>query len=302
VIAIVGLMMALLAIVSAAGSDLGGLVKSAEPSPSATTPSPSPKPSQDARLSWAPPMLSQPTVVRIGPGKRNVKLDASEDAIIVLPETRQDLGGGVTITGGHNVVMIGGEVYIGPGVSGKADRRGLYLRSQTGTVHVEGVALTGHLIDGIDFEEDQGATVQIENVFVEHCYGSYSTDHADVIQTWAGPAKLRVDGLRATTDYQGFFLLPNQHFTGAAPTEFTFRRSIVTMTSKSQYALWLPQSHGFADMSGLSLFFDGRDNPQKYIEPDPVVDHWGITLVSSPSAVSLPGGEPGTAYKSPGYR
>ena len=58
-----------------------------------------------------------------------------------------------------------------------------------------------------------------------------------------------IDGLTAFTDYQGFFLLPNQHFAldkgGFLPTKWDFRRINLVGTELSAYLLWCPDNHGF---------------------------------------------------------
>lgn len=304
VVGVVALLLVALAFFPAAQVQYdGGATSSASPTPSRITSTTSDGGSGSAgKLSWAPPTLSDPLVVKVTADNRSIQIPSGRDARIVLPTTEVDLGGGIAISGGRNVVIMGGVIHIADDVTDEQDRRGLYLVDQTGTVHVEGVAFTGHLSDGINLAESEGATVQLQNILVEHVYGGYDTNHADVIQTWAGPSKLLVDGLRATTDYQGFFLLPNQHFDGAAPESFVFRRTLLTMTEGSAYALWLPDEHPWADVDGLDLYFSGEHGTDKYIWPNSSASSLGVTLLNSASAASMPSGTPGGSYQSPGYR
>ena len=50
---------------------------------------------------------------------------------------------GLTIEGGRNVVLVGGEIHHGQPISSASSNRGLYLVDQTGTVHVEGCGSVG---------------------------------------------------------------------------------------------------------------------------------------------------------------
>lgn len=254
------------------------------------------------KLTWAPPELLDPEMVVVGPGERNLKLDPVRDYTVVLPDRPVDLGGGVTVDGGRNVVILGGVISIPSREQVRSDlaRRGLYLKGQTGTIHVEGVHITGDVSDGINLDERQGAVVQIENVLIDRVHGSAGTHHADVIQTWAGPRALRIDGLRATTEYQGFFLLPNQLWkTGPPPEEVTIRRSLLTMEPGSGYALWLPARRpGWLDKSGLHVQVPAGKSRKKLTWPD---SQLGLKLFDDTTVITLDLSDPGPRYRSPGY-
>jgi hypothetical protein len=253
------------------------------------------------KLAWAPPILNRPRSVVVGPGNRSLKLNPSLDYRVVLPNSPVDLGGGVTIVGGRNVVIIGGVIAIPSRdeVPSDNDRRGLYLKGQTGTVHIEGVHITGDISDGINLDQRKNAVVQIENVLIDRVHGSAATHHADVIQTWAGPRVLRVDGLRATTEYQGLFLLPNQLFKAGPPKEFTIRRSLITMTPGSGYAIWLPDREpAWFDCSGLFLQVPAGKSLRKLTWPD---SQLRVNVVDEIATVSMDQGNPGPLYRSPGY-
>jgi len=179
-------------------------------------------------------------------GTSSLKLSTSKDYVLKLATDKPVyLPKGLDITGGHNVVVIGGQVDVRDGYqasNGEATRRGMYLKGQTGTVYIEGVRFssttTGTLTEGIDLDERLGAQVVLQNVRLDHLKGSYATNHADGLQTWAGPRKLLIDGLSIDTDYQGMFLLPNQHFTGPAPELFDLRNITITGQPGSGYMLW----------------------------------------------------------------
>jgi hypothetical protein len=161
-------------------------------------------------------------------------LNLHRDYVLKLPRGRPLIAPqGLSIWGGHNVVLVGGTIFV-PDRSGAAQ-----LQAQTGTIHIEGVRFSGpKLMEGIDLNEPRGATVELENLYIDTVHGSYTTNHADLIQSWAGPRRLLVDGLMGSTQYQGFFLLPNQLDKGPAPQLFDLRNVYIN-DRQGAYALWL---------------------------------------------------------------
>jgi hypothetical protein len=261
------------------------------------------------KLTWAPPKLENPTTVEISNQNRDVKLDQTKDYIIKMPPT--PLEQGVRIWGGRNIVLIGGEIRI-PSLQEKPDfkgeRRALYLNRQTGTAHVEGLLIAGNgLQEGINLDQREGATVQLQNVRVERVIGTREGHHADVLQTWAGPAELHIDRLTGYTTYQGFFLLPNQHFNGPKPRLFDFRNMNLVADDRSGYMLWFPTPAGFpAIMSEVWV----SPNPKRmtsrdeYLWPKPSTGDtaWRDVKVGTPPGGDfVPAGVAGLNYVSPGY-
>lgn len=186
-----------------------------------------------APLAWPAPALQHPVTIRLTTANANLRLDGNRDYRLVLPQNQPlQAPNGLRITGGHNVVLVGGTVNV-PDRSGAGE-----LQDQSGTIHIEGVRFTGsQLLEGLDLQEPN-ATVELENIYFDTVHGSYTTNHADLIQTWAGPKRLLIDGLYGTTQYQGFFLLPNQHFSGSAPLLFDLRNVYIN-DQGGAYALWL---------------------------------------------------------------
>ncbi len=256
----------------------------------------------DQKLSWAPPVLVNPTTIKVTANTHKLRLDPISDYRLVLPPTQITLKGGLIIQGGHNVVMIGGQINV-PSSSTTptpVDRRGLYLKDQTGTLHIEGVRLSGDLAEGIDLDEPLGATVQLENIVVDQVTGSYTDNHADVLQGWAGPNILRVDGLQGSTTYQGFFLLPNQHFAGPPPQLFDLRRIVINTTPEAAYLLWTDKRPAWLKARDIELIAPGRDDLTQILRP---VSAWesAISLNSDDPIAVLPAGQPGIGYVTPGY-
>src|SRR5687768_18269591 len=85
-----------------------------------------------AKLTWAPPVLTEPVTIEITEKKTNFKLDQTKDYILKMPA--RPLLGGLNIWGGRNVVLIGGEIHIPDKEEArdfKGSTRALYIQQQT---------------------------------------------------------------------------------------------------------------------------------------------------------------------------
>jgi hypothetical protein len=163
------------------------------------------------QLRWAPPNTSGYTTQTIntnGGVQQTINLTPGVDYVISAPST---ISGGVVLSGGRNVVWIGGEISIpnqsDQGTSDNTNRRALLLSGQTGVVHIEGLLLDGTDInEGIDVAAPN-AVVQIQNVRAvnmhAHDESGFTDNHVDFIQTWGGCQELRVDKCTFQSDYQG---------------------------------------------------------------------------------------------------
>jgi hypothetical protein len=176
---------------------------------------------QATNLAWAPPSLVDPQTIDVPDSVQHLALSHSRDYVLKLPAGGRT--GALWIDGGHNVVLIGGQITI-PSSANQVDNgeddtdTGIYIDGATGTVHIEGVLITGQpnvMFDGIDVNAPL-ATIQIENVRVDNVWGSDTTEHADVIQTWGGFKNLRIDHLTANGDYQGLTIDPDLGSEGTA--------------------------------------------------------------------------------------
>lgn len=260
-------------------------------------------------LTWAPPVLVDPTTVQITEDNRNLKLDKQRDYHLLLPTDRPLLGG-LTIYGGRNVVLIGGVVQV-PTKEEAPDavkgRRALYLKAQTGTIHLEGIHFRGEdLAEGINLDQREGAIVQLQNLRFDLLHGTRKGHHSDLVQTWAGPRELRIDGLTGSTSYQGFFLLPNQHFDGPQPERWDFRRMDITGTQDSAYLLWSPDETPWPiELTEVWL----QPSPKKtnrdgFLWPKPSTGNcpWESASVGpAPAGEFVPEERVGLGYVSPGY-
>jgi hypothetical protein len=245
-------------------------------------------------VSWPAPKLDHPKTVELKDGKNDLQLDLHRDYVLKLPRDRPlDVPGGLRIYGGRNVVLIGGTVNV-------TDRSpGALLHDQTGTMHLEGVRFTGkQMTEGIDLDQSKGATVQIENVYVDTVHGSYATNHADLMQSWAGPRRLLIDGFYGRTQYQGFFLLPNQHYDGPPPKLFDLRNVYIDAPTGG-YALWRSPSNFPLRVSNVfvrpNLQKGGRD---QWLWPKPSTGDpsWRKVRVGAPAQVAKRTAAAGTSY------
>jgi hypothetical protein len=272
------------------------------------------KVSPASRLRFPPPALNDPVTVSAasaspsGGNVHQLNLSPARDYLVRMPPG--SLEGGLTIKGGHNVVLIGGEIDVPmqPGNPPSIDsRRGLYLTNQTGTVHVEGLLIGGpDLSEGIDLSEPLGAVVQIENVRVDGVHArdesGFSDNHPDVLQTWAGPAELRVDRLSGSTDYQGIFLAPNEFGSQAPPRQVLLSHVDLRPTTTANCSCLLLWKGGSFPMQldDVWVIPHPSTNLAHTLWPSPAP--WGgVRDGQPPGGEFVPPGVAGVSYISPGY-
>jgi hypothetical protein len=203
-------------------------------------------PDTGVQQTWGLPTLVRPITVAVSNvGSNWLHLIAGKDYIVRLPAVvALNAPGGLVIEGGRNVVLVGGQINIPLGLRDQrwTQRRGLLLKNQTGTIHVEGVRLTGDLVEGIDLEEMYGAVVQLRNINVGVLHArdevNFTDNHPDILQTWAGPRILRVDGLTGISDYQGIFISPKDVGSQPPPKLISLNRINITGTHTARYLLW----------------------------------------------------------------
>ena len=290
-----------------------------------------------APLRWAPPVLSNPQTVAVPNGFTHLNLSTSRDYILTLPAGGKT--GALWIDGGHNVVLIGGQITI-PSTADQTDNgvdntdTAIYVKGATGTVHIEGVLIHGEtdvMFDGIDINAPE-ATVQIENVRMTGVWGSDRTEHADAIQTWGGVKDLRVDHLSADGDYQGLTIAPDTGPTESAEIENVDLTvdptppELASVTTGGGHMIWmttgdqtcssypitlssvyiadnrsgLPRSNTVWPEAGGSLACAGVLSGAHVTWPSlPVTG--GVTLGAPPDGQFVPAGAVGIGYTSPGY-
>jgi hypothetical protein len=153
-------------------------------------------------------MLVDPMVVNLPATSGRVLVDArGRDVRLVWPTMRR---GAARVRNWRNLMSIGGHADVGntTAPNGDGDRRVLELAGGSGIAHIEGLLLThsnGLEGDAFYITNCVGAIVQIANCEAPNVRGSKAGDHGDIVQLYqAGLARLDVDGLKASTSYQGF--------------------------------------------------------------------------------------------------
>ncbi|MGN6869738.1 MAG: hypothetical protein ACTHMY_15200 [Solirubrobacteraceae bacterium] len=257
-----------------------------EPSPATSAPATSAPPPTEASAppipvplpvpsAWDRPSLSNPTTVQLSDANHVLVLNQSQDYIVQCPPGTLELSAALNIWGGHNVVLENCDLDI------TASDWAARFSNQAGTLWIHDVHFGGpDLTGGIQMQEP-GATVVMRDVLFDTVYGSLNTNHAELIQTWAGPSRLMIDGLTGATTYQGLFLEPNQFDNGPPPTVFDLRHIDID-DSQGAYALWLGDVNGSpsGDESGAILSWNVQD---VYVVPNPVRTWPGWWLWPQPS-------------------
>lgn len=270
----------------------------------AQQPAPSPQPEAGGRLSWAPPALVAPTTVEAAAdADRALYLDAAKDYVVRLPPS--PLTRRLVVDGGRNVVIVGGHISVADqGLLAKVEeRRGLVLKNQTGTVHVEGLRIDGDIADGVILDQRRGAVVQLQNLRIGPVRArderDFSDVHPDVLQSWAGPGELRIDGLSGITSYQGLFLAPTQE-ADAVPRAVTLRRIDIQGLSTARYLLWQDVPFPLRVSDTFVVPARGRTLSQSLWSAQ--AGAWAPVRAEAAGAPPyVPDGVAGTGYVSPGY-
>jgi hypothetical protein len=241
---------------------------------------------------WGEPALVDPTVVTLSDSNRSLKLNQSQDYIVQCPPGQFDVSDKITIWGGHNVVFEDCDEYV---TNPSGDWAG-YLEDQTGTLWVHDVHFGGvHLTGGVQVQEP-GATVVMRDVLFDTVYGSYTTNHAECIQTWSGPARFLIDGLECPTTYQGLYLLPNQWDSTTTETTWDFRN--VQIDGDGAYDLWLgnvqPSQEGSLPLLNLQNVYDCGYGEPRDMDGTTDANHAWSAVKSCPA-----GGAPEPVWSNP---
>jgi hypothetical protein len=237
---------------------------------------------------WNLPALRSPTTIGLGPRSYNLKLDRSRDYILRCPPGRVKLPWTLSVWGGHDVVLQDCNL--------RVDHNWVAsFKDQSGTLWVHDVHFGGHRLTGGIQLQEPAATVVLRDVLFDTVHGNYHTNHAELVQSWAGPRRLLIDGLTGATTYQGLFLLPNQLDRRAAPRVFDLRHIDID-DSRGAYALWL------GDLVGPIATWNVSD---VYVTPNPRRrwPGWWLWPRSrggrSPWSPVRPGAPPGGRYVAP---
>jgi hypothetical protein len=281
-----------------------------------------------ARLTWAPPALSDPLLVAVTNANRRLYLDDSRDyrLTIVEPLTRE-----LWIEGGRNVVVIGGHITVDElgADTPYQDNTGVKVRSgaASGTVHLEGLLVEGrYLGDGIAIATQRN--VQIENVRVERAHDNVKGAHADCIQVQQGVGRLRMDRFTCSTERQGVFLgdhdgaitsadlrrtnvigAPGKHLLWQSTPSFPLNLVEVELGIATGSHPWAPFGFWVYPQRDGRMYSGGLDRQRRAVVSRDGKRLWfvgsrisGVVQKAAPGARDfVPLGVAGMAYASPGY-
>ncbi len=248
--------------------------------------SPSSEWESEQRLTWSPPKLDNPEVITITDGNIDLRLESHQDYLLKIDGT-VDIGSrSLNISGGHDVVLIGGTI------NAPYSTRSLYLKNQTGTLHVEGIHIKGEgLHEGINLDQRSSGVVQLQSIKIDEVHGSQRGHHADLLLTWSEPKTLRIDRLDGWTTYQSMMLTPAQ-FGGGNYFRYDLR-NIVTRNTTGGGKYYITDSSRL-DLTVDNVVVVGPSAGNHRASSE------GITTgaTSTPSPLT---GNPGSHYRSPGY-
>jgi hypothetical protein len=222
----------------------------AAPSPVTTAPAVGAMRSGATGRAWAAPALTNPTTIQLSNRNHDLKLNRTKDYRLVMPKSVLDVGTAqLTINGGHNVVLIGGQM------TSHGARGSIRATNQTGTLHIEGLYVSGsNLQEGLQFQNEGSAIVQLVNIRIDLVHGGTNGHHADLVQTYGGgPKTLRIDGLTASTQYQAFMLADARSVTG-----WDFRHINITHSGSGGWTMY-DSAPTAASIAMTGVYLKGND-------------------------------------------
>jgi hypothetical protein len=276
-------------------------------------------------LTWSPPACGssgytcQDLYLTDTGSNQTPSLSNSVDYRLHLPTTGA-LRGGLQIRGGHNVIIIGGEIDLKyPCSDSSSSCHGLNIsKSSGGEVYVEGVWIHNPVTipascsssgmpcstgDGIDVDELGTSTpsdIVLQNDRIDGISGcSGGSDHADVFQPYdAMRAHEFIDHLTGTTNCQGLQVDADLGWAsyGVYPQQITILNTNIDVTANpysgasNRYAWWL--TYGTECNSGpITLSGDYTLEPSGNMNGNavwPDVDTTGCKSVWSSPTLSFP--------------
>jgi hypothetical protein len=258
-------------------------------------------------LTWAPPRCGDAkhrctTLYLQNTGSHQAPpLDHNTDYRIYLP-TNGPLVGGISITGGRRVEIIGGEIDLTYPCSNDASKcTGIYIaKNSAGSVFVEGVWIhnparigrtcpggastarqscsTGHGID-VNTANDgaiHANTITLENIRIDGISGcSGFGDHADVFQPYQAPDDtIQIDGMTGVTNCTGLMLDPDLAYSKwhTFPSSITIKNTNIEISlnpyQPTRYGAtwWLTYLYS-CESGPVSLRDDYSSEPQTHEPP-----------------------------------
>lgn len=254
------------------------------------------------KLTWPRPTLTNPTVWR--PKSDDARFEwtptfrRDQDVVIKLPTTRP-LRHGIGVQGGRNIVIIGGAIHTADAAIAKTpeDAVAIKARGWTGEFFVEGLDLVGSDAINVDARVNGAVSrrsiLTVQNVRAACHAGESDEFHGDCLQTWAGPALIRVDRLTAVGAFQGLMLDPLQDAQAGLTPRADLRRVNIDVSAGSSYCFNVVERAGW-ELSGSELY---GTNPTRRILFG--TDDIGVTEGKPAGGDFVRAGSVGVDYRSP---
>lgn len=186
-----------------------------------------------SRLRWAPPDLDRPLVVSTGTGFYNSpRFAPDQDVIVALPRSPRAIGADIQINGGRHVRIVGGHTF------GR-----LSWKEGCGSLYVQGLIIDLSQTPERDAIVASGANgywpdIYLQNLLVTGVQGTHARTHADVFQPYGPIGRLRVHGVTADSNYQGFFIRPENPILGAEFSRVNMRFNRLGTPDGNTYLFW----------------------------------------------------------------
>ncbi len=161
-------------------------------------------------LAWQPPVLTSPRHIALNAQNDNLDLDSHQDYVLEMPEQKKL--GYVRLSGGRNIVLIGGWSTIPSGVSHQDVNFQILDKPDTvegRIVHIEGVRIDGSGGGTSDAFRINAPKTVVQLLRIRATGIVYDTKlraHSDVIQTSGGCKELRLDYFTGSSQFQGLYL------------------------------------------------------------------------------------------------
>jgi hypothetical protein len=227
-----------------------------------------------SKLTWAPPACGDASHSCVTLNLNNTgshqsfSLSSSNDYRVNMPSV--PLVGGLSFSGGHNIIIIGGQINMTPGcgAGSSSSCQGIHFDKNTsGEVFIEGVYIHGTdpsraTGDGMDMYGEpspNNTNYTIQNVREDNLIGcEISGAHTDVIQSAGVPdAKFHIDHLTGTSNCQGLQIDPDLAWSlyGKNAAEYIIKNVNMKSLSSSgnDYFFWLTGDDNGCGSSPITL-------------------------------------------------
>ena len=258
-----------------------------------------------------------------GDGPGTITAPSGQDSYVVwdAPTDRR-----IRFTGGHNWVMIGGEVNNNKQWSSEDDQSGIEFDNVNGTAYVEGLYIHGpYGRDGIRVGSGgSNTTLIVQNSRIIDRLSGPNGYHADVIQPFGGIKAFDVDHLTGMSDFQGQ-MWKQESGTTFGPSDFR-NVNYHADSPEVEYMINFVESNPTQPVTLTNVWnqpdpnFAGGDfcraqtpsgsatcstdsSGRKYVtwSGTPIVVNGRVTQGPPPNGDFVPSGVAGMNYQSPGY-